>query len=920
MTSPEQSSPEHRTQPENLLLNHPVTASRISPTPPLRDIETLIMPTREKAISYQEFIEQARLRPALFLRNTAGFISDALESGGSHKGYHYGREVTVFDAMSSEISTTAARQGRVPRDHEETIFNLYQVLREQAKLPHPDKAIVLVGPPGCGKNLIINRLLSLVEDFSRYHPDGARFRIAFSFSGREQMGYIRAPNGTGDGQYDDRQLIPSSSNATPFSLIGCEIEIARHAGLHTLAQKLVDERESLIASLKENSDGKFLNADYLREARIGPTLKATCLGLIQYYRKEENLSLEDSLTRIRQDHVVAQPYFFDAETGEGILTRLPLGDTVSDAWGLGAGGGNVNNPTHYLKHSSTEPIVVSSGLLRADFTNFEDLFHPGMDLRHLTYLHTAIEDGKIQIAVTDPGNNARYPHASQLITINKDMLFIGSANRENIDNRSRDEGFSPLAERIIGINTPSIRNYKAQAEALTHVLSRLPEDRKATPHAAMVASLFFTATRLIDPKPGHYTGEFKDISSLTANLKGGVAKALYLAIEPGKNEEHILNFGGRRFSSEQLELLMQQPVQYRIAHEFSGSSRLGATSDLTDGGFGISPRVVNELFAEMLNYKPDSDLTVRDVTDFLISREGNFPYYSALRQMRAKVQKQIYIDECERRNINPLDPATLDSSGLGKDERDKIKSAWAEAVKLTNERFPIAEPKDIIREIERHAKGLVREDILVGLGLTEQSLHERFSRYIVHLSAYLVKGRDVPEEYRVVSKKFSESGKDERGISLPFMESVELDMTPGAKGRDSRLSPDAAMRLRQEIFTAFSGGSSDIQRRHELAGSEMPATHEIIAELIKSKATLTDKLKILHEKMGNEAEPRLEGILGSMRRYQEQPGKLETDLNDPQHRENAQQWRAMWEHMTSLGYTERTLPGLIEWSLKKTGT
>jgi predicted Ser/Thr protein kinase len=890
----------------------------------LKDCSLVSSPCYAHRLSFSEFMDLAMARPDLALRNTAQFFADAIKAYGVETEEVFGKTIPVYGCTDGPFLSDNLLERHVPYGQQEVIHALVQKLEEEGKKARPTKGILLSGVPGAGKNCVVDSLLATLVDYANNHPDGARWRVGLRLDARskaiENIGLapITSPD-EGDnlnGGSRKEITIVSSTNANPIALLDVNRPFYRSPNGSLLRGS--SERDSFIERCESGlSDGVALNREFVLGAGLDPTISYAYNALVDYYTENETKGDKTAaIELVRDRHVFVERWQFLPERGDGVLTKMPHVDQHSDAQSLAgpARAQRILKGKTAIDGQAEEIWKFSGPLLRTDVIHFEDmlmLVRAPQELLHYGHLNALIERGMLQVV--------SHEDPSRVFTITKDISVLGTVNDAHIQALREGTSFNAMFDRFHVITCPLIRDYKAEAMAHDPALQLLMgQDMTATPNALDVASVFFVATRLLNPQAATMiTPDTRvRVHSIARRLRG-VAKAVYLGSNDASEARTMLNHvvdGDDKFSTSDMQALTHPQVKAALSHEYPGDIMKQSTA-LYDGGFGISTRAAQSMIERMVARAraQDEDFTVRHVVDVLKEQaQAGFHYFEAPSATLDQIKKQMFGQLCQKNGLTQGDIEKLvDTSGR---LQGKAKQLWEEATKNAESSFPFRSPQELVNQTEQLAKRLVQADARAANGLySEGLLQERMLAYVVNLAAYATKGEQkVPAKFGLHDPSLVDRTREEKlyGHDESTMRIIEEELKIRLADRSE---------FRQALWGKVASWVVKSNTEQRNANGQPTGQSEPVS-LVKNYEDLFKEqafAEMLAELRNNE-ETRQQGIIKkfieNVSRYHLDPKLIERELEDTDKRGAAEQYLSAMEKLVDKGYTMRTLPGLLAWA------
>ncbi len=832
-----------------------------------------------QTLSYEQYLGNVLASPHLFLRNSAGYLADAISSFGSTPLKRFGKEILAFECVNRPWLPAQVREQERIIGQELPLFDLYSVCRELGRSPHPRKQIILHGQPGSGKTTLAEMIVEAAEHYSQTNPEGALYRLAFRLSDESVTTSIASVLRAADADRINAAKVGRSQirlesgwNTDPLFLMQSRrsedgIESQRES-LAALIQKTASRKKG---SAQEGS--RYVNTDYLLRGELDPFSKTVFEELIRFYKGD--------VATVFNRHVVVERWVLDRGRGEGINELSTKGDThvrrevAHVPTGYGAG-----RDIPQLDQSQTPTIRVISPLTRSNrgILVHSDMLRvsPGTDVPTIgsyNHLLDAIEHGKN----LDHGAVGKIGVCFVATTTSHDAYRA----QENVQNE-----FDSFARRTKFVTVPHLRRAIDEQQLVRRALERhAPKDeREIDPYVERLIALFTVASRTFPPDSEALIQKSEPL----AFIKGMtlLEKIILLDEKVGPDADGELNLfraNSQAWNSDQLRKLRENIGL--IADQFQVG--VGRTRFVSyEGGSGIPSSETASLVAEIVNATPVGCITVIDALKLLEERcDGGFSHYAEVEKYR---QGEI------RKLVKRARRAALrDGETVGRKELEKFR---ADAEKEFSAQWRFQRAEDVLKAVESWAQRTIFRDISLALNEATMVSGMSLQKYVAHVRASLSPGTEVPPEYRG-SRLSKNSGPDE-AVMVAFENLA-------AGGADHFGRARSRAQYRQGIMTTLNTAAIDHQDDPSWVVNNLSSLFPEIARNIEVSASLTPQRRA-----------EIKELVANIQSF-ETPGNLREAEQDKLRERDLRIYRTVMEYLKEKRrYPPSCIVRLVSWAAK----
>lgn len=826
-----------------------------------------------QSLSFNEYLAKVIESPKLMIRNESQYTVDMMLSFGSEPKTILGREILDFRLKHRPWQPQELEDQVRLFGQEAPLYEFFLRCQLYARQAHPNRMIVLHGPPGGGKTLMSETLSAGLEEYSKNNPEGVLYRLTFGFESDKQRRALGFKNSAfetieNDDTSDSNQnrfrfIIRPPGNTDPIFLIPKDAAPGDTSPRVALLKSLYDAKKI---------DSSF-NASYLLRGELDSTSERIMEALLDFYGGD--------LKAVLENHIRVERWTMSAKLGRGITAIRPSQDWNADI---------EPHQNHYHMGSPTPPqldsaaseIFLSHALPLATsrgHLHFADLLRPNerdrgdADISRLSHLLETIEGGTTQIMSRRESSLVR---TEQIHT-----LIRADSNDEHIEIKRTGPAWKSFSQRCdfitVGLTTRFLEEAEAHKQRLTQLLG---EERPLAPHALNTFALFVTATRLLKPDSASYTHTDKDLPEILKDLHV-VEKALLLqeAVSGVRNEMNIFRAGEKRWSVVQLTKLKRHIPD--IAAEYMHG--VGFTRfTLYDGGIGVSTRAAQDLLKEIIGTRQTGPLTVVDVCEALNGRKDFLEYYQEIGNAKEQFMETEFKNWMGEQRTQGKSPSDRDIAS----ERLKIR-------RDIERRFPIPHPGQILHYVKEYARLQVQEDVYQALGMANmESMALRLGRYLEHVRVSVTKNGSVRPEFRV-----PKGGRNE-DASKELMEDFE----------DRVLEQRPSSPREREEFRA------NLIKRIASWRLSNP-TEEYEGNLENIFSDLRDKIKGVQQRWLEQA---VSSFIAQSAAYENNPQNVEKHRKgSPEQKKAVADWERASNELIEAGYPKGSISRQVIWAFTK---
>lgn len=841
-----------------------------------------------------EYLDFAKHAPSLYMPNSPAYFANAIKAYGHVMVSNYGEMVPHYKCLDAEWMSEGQTQRRIPRDVDDFVQILLSKLEEAGRQPRIEKGFMIHGVPGSGKDTVIRRLLETVEHFSEHHPLGVIYRLGFRFDGeRDSRKILRGF--AGDNQQEPAKsrgyIISSPSNCNPVFVLSNK----RQVDFSGSRSPELSEREKFVSGCLK-ADPQF-NKEYVLSNDMDPMSSEIFKALVKYY--------DGDTDKVMKNHVIAERYACNINTGEGIYIQLPSAEPNSHAAPLL----KIHPLTDQYIPKELEQYARKIPEIHSQSASLKILYKEDAysgdrspeDLSTHSHENARIERGDLQMRSEDFS-----------LTIQTDTVVINSTNPSHLDLKRHSPNWESASRRYHFIAQPCIRQFREEIEAHRAAYNLSLGDKTVScPHVLETLCLFLTATRLLNPRPENYARfsrkSSENLGEIAARLKG-VRKALFFQRPEFTERNEDLNIlaqsGGTLLARDIKILRAHEPL---IKKEYLADIEK-SRADIYDGGFGISTSNAKVLINDLTNSTRGSKyISVLDLINVLTDAyEEGFEYYQNFLDAKNRHLIARYKTLCREENIEALNPAEFEQKG-GKNSQKQL-ALFQKATNETNERFPISSPKELLDDVTTYARFKVQQDIYSALKIFREDIKDRINKYIFHAVSFTSKGAiKIPDKYITTKREFRSGQQASGEVDEEFMRMFEKDYGDITGIPQTRIGD-----FRQDLVYKVSSWHSENKKNNPGTSTHLT---DHLSELHDTDF-IREIAKVLRANQAGEIRTKIRNFWADCQKYHEKPAVFKQDLDTPATRERATGWQEAWTGLQDMGYHQDSLFEHINWAFE----
>jgi hypothetical protein len=832
-----------------------------------------------ETLSYEQYLDRVLTSPHLFLRNSAGYLADAISSYGTKPLTRFGTEILSFECVNRPWLPVQVQEQERIIGQELALFDLYSVCRELARGPHPRKQIMLHGQPGSGKTTLEETIVEAAENYSQSNPEGALYRLAFKVNDEKAVTSIASVFGREDaerinaarrGRADLR--LESGWNTDPLFLMQSRrsepgTESQREALARLISTRAADARA-------HDGATSFINIDYLLRGELDPFSKTVFEELVRFYKGD--------VAKVFSRHVVVERWVLDRARGEGINEVSTKGDSHARRevahvpQGIGAG-----RDVAPLAESQARTFRVVSPITRSNrgILIHSDMLRvsPGTNVPTIgSYndLLDAIEHGKylVEGAVGKIG-----------------VCFLSTTTSSDAYRAQEDvrHEFSSFGRRTRFVTIPHIRRADDEQQLVRRAMQRhAPKgEREVDPYVERLIALFTVASRTFPPDATALIKKNEQLSFMDGMTL--LEKIILLDERSGPDADGELNLfrsNSKAWNSDQLKKLRSNISL--IAEQFQVG--VGKTRFVSyEGGSGIPSSETATLVAELVASKPNGCITVLDALKLLEERcEGGFSHYAEVERYRQSELKKLVERAKRAKSKNGEAVSPKDMASITAQAEKQFNAQW---------RFPRA--NEVLKQVEEWAARTIRRDVSLALDEATQVSGSTLRTYIEHVRAHLSKDdKEVPAEFR--GNKMSRNTGADEALMVAF-ENTAAGGEDHFSGRGSRAE------YRQNILNRLGAAALSHPEDSSWVLNNLPELFPEIARNTEFSQSETPQRKA-----------ETSALVANIQKFEDPNNLVAAEGNSLKERE-LRIYRSVMENLEKKrGYPPSSIPQLVSWAVK----
>jgi serine protein kinase len=597
-----------------------------------------------RVMSFAEYVELVAARPHLQLRSAPQYIRDCFDFYGVElQQFPWGtiRHFKLFDC-----EWAAGRDRLVGQ--EDVQNRIYRALTNFVNEGVSNKLVLLHGPNGSAKSTLVRCIGRALQNYST-RDEGALYRINWIFPGQKSSrsgigfsgskfdehaadSYAYLPDELIDAKLTDELrdhplfLIPPDRRAPLIERLRAEATVAESGnGADADAAGISDGNgeagaatpASAAAGLDAERRASFVLSDYLRHGRLSHKNRAIYEALLSSYQGDYFKVLR---------HVQVERFYIGHRYREGYATVEPQLSVDAIERQVSADRSVAALPAALqsiaLYEYGGELVNANRGLIE-----YQDLLK--RPLEAYKYLLTTVERSSVSL---------------QTATLFLDLVFIGSSNEIHLQAFKEIPEFQSFRGRLELVRVPYLLDFKSEEKIYAEKLQEAAHSRHVAPHAAYVAALWATLTRMRKPMADKFP---KKIADLVARLTP-VEKAELYAL--GKAPDS-LNTAQSRELIANLRAILRESDSYPNY----------------EGRTGASPRELQVVIfnaANSPNYSYVSPMAVLEEIEELCKQTSVYEFLKQEPLPGGFHDHKKFIELCRERLIDRIDDEVRSSMGL----------------------------------------------------------------------------------------------------------------------------------------------------------------------------------------------------------------------------------------------------------------
>jgi predicted Ser/Thr protein kinase len=514
-------------------------------------------------LSFDQFLEQVKLNPKRYIRNSAKYIVDMFDHFGKREVSYNKKENTnrfnIFDEGTEKDGPIIG--GELVQNE------IYNHLKSFVKQGHNSKLILLHGPNGAAKSSTFETIARFLEKYS-HQDEGAIYRFNWIFSNDKYDSPLKEkPIG-----FDNNESIDSKSDSYAFleenkisSKIGSEFKE------NPLFLLPMPYREKVLREWI--ADKQHILPE---EVVLPPSILKDSLF------KKNQLIFENLLNAYKGDlkkvyqHIQVERFFCSRQYRVGVAVVEPQMAVDAHQKQLTMDQNYANLPpvlqTISFYQSEGDLIEANRGLLE-----YSDLLKRPVDA--FKYLLTTIEKGTINL----PSGN-----------VNLDLVFMATTNDKYLNSFKESPDFSSFKGRIELIKSPYLLLPSLERQIYDKDLEIIKKIKTICPHSVELLCSWAVMTRYLRPSTDVFEPKYHSaIDKLDPFMKMKFYEGENLQPEISIEEQNSL-----------------ESIRKNLVEEYNSGT-------IYEGILGASPREIKSILYRVAYQKKHDTLTPMAVIEEL---------------------------------------------------------------------------------------------------------------------------------------------------------------------------------------------------------------------------------------------------------------------------------------------------------------
>ncbi len=582
----------------------------------------------KQVMTFKEFLREAAKEPAKYLRNSSQHTLDAIDFYNKQAGVDgkkvnvLGKEVEPFAAMSRPWDADLTNKNAI-YGLDLTLHEIQEVLRDNERKTHPDRAIVIHGPTGTAKTNTVVTLFEMDENYSK-EDEGAlyTFNWVLPDNSDELDGGLEPATLVSEAEanqnfeeptdlFNNGMVVPVKTRTNPIFLLDKK------------------SRNRFFQKLRENGKlPKSFNKDYFLVHGLDSASQVIYDALWRHYKGDIDKVL---------NHVQVVRWTSSLQNRRG-LARIPTAETPDAALVDITPETDWNRLSRPIKeafmtaglHELVGPFIQAN----RGHILFDDQFKLDRIAHFLTLVQPA-EKGIVTIS-SRMGTKA--------VEERTDLTIWTTTNDDDLELlKEKYPNWKTMSEKLIFIPAGYARRYGTAAELYESKLREVipvNSGRHISPHAIDTFALWVTLTTLFPPNRRSKIYDTKIDAETSEVLKQALEKLkdkglLYKALLYQGEDLNAFELDPAKqpFSTQEQEILKQHVD--KIANEYKFGPEHDQYPFFYEGRLGFPTRIAISLFQEMADKKPNECFSAVDVLERLDERAHEpFEYIKEFEQFK----------------------------------------------------------------------------------------------------------------------------------------------------------------------------------------------------------------------------------------------------------------------------------------------